>query len=117
MHETIKFYVTVPLRAIGKISVKNAKSFDKLWRFSLILRYFSERYRGGLLRYDTVRYGTVRYGTVRYGTVRYGTVRYGTVRYGTVRYGTVRYDTVENSDIPHTDITQIRTPYCNRILI
>jgi hypothetical protein len=31
------------LRAIGKISVKNAKRFDKKWRFSLILRYFLER--------------------------------------------------------------------------
>jgi hypothetical protein len=40
MHETLKFDVTV---RIGKINVKNAKRFDKKWRFSLILRYFSER--------------------------------------------------------------------------
>jgi hypothetical protein len=31
------------VRAIGETSVKNAKRFDKKWRFSLILRYFSER--------------------------------------------------------------------------
>jgi hypothetical protein len=44
MHETIKFCLTVRLlRAIRKISVKNAKRFDKKWRFSLILRYFSEQ--------------------------------------------------------------------------
>ena len=28
------------LYAIGKISVKNAKRFDKKWRLSLISRYF-----------------------------------------------------------------------------
>jgi hypothetical protein len=38
------------LRAIGKISVTNAKRFDKKWRFSLILRTID-----GLLRYGTVR--------------------------------------------------------------
>jgi hypothetical protein len=31
------------LRAVGKISVKNAKRFDKKWRFPMLLRYFSER--------------------------------------------------------------------------
>jgi hypothetical protein len=43
MHETINIYVTVRLALLVKLAVKNAKRFDKKWRFSLILRYFSER--------------------------------------------------------------------------
>jgi hypothetical protein len=39
MHETIKFYDGT-LHAIGKISVNNAKRFDKKWLFSLISRFF-----------------------------------------------------------------------------
>jgi hypothetical protein len=94
------------LRSIGKISVKNAKRFDKKLRFSLILRYFSERKTVccGTVQYDTVRYGTIRYGTVRYGTIRYDTVRYGTVRYDTVRYGTIRYDTVRYGTIRYDTV-------------
>jgi hypothetical protein len=72
MHETHNCYGT--LRAIGKISVKNAKRFDKKWRFSLILRYFQNDRRSVAVRYDAVRYDTVRNGTIRYGSVRYGTL-------------------------------------------
>jgi hypothetical protein len=54
MHKTIKFYV----RAIGKISDKNSKRFDKM-TFSVAFALFF-RMIDGLLRYGAVRYGTVR---------------------------------------------------------
>jgi hypothetical protein len=48
---------------IGKIGVKNAKRFDKKWRFLLIFSLFF-RTIDGLLRYGTVRYGTLGYGAL-----------------------------------------------------
>ena len=41
LNDQILLYGT--LHAIGKISIKKAKRFDKKWRFSLILRYYLER--------------------------------------------------------------------------
>jgi hypothetical protein len=43
------------LRAIGKVSVKNAKHFDKKWRFSLILRYFLNDKRSVAGRYCALK--------------------------------------------------------------
>jgi hypothetical protein len=43
MHRNDQILCNGTLRAVGKISAKNAKRFDKKWRFSLISRYFLER--------------------------------------------------------------------------
>jgi hypothetical protein len=56
MHETTIFYVTLrfTLYFIKTFGVKNAKRFDKIWRFPLILRLIF-RMIDGRLRYCTLK--------------------------------------------------------------